>query len=104
MACGCLETRGGYEIEDGVMPIVEFAIGGSNKRVRFHSYVAMNRHGSARAAANAWLAGSLWGNPIELSPNCIHVYGVWRRDWSLVDVCFSTRQIWVIKPLTRANK
>ena len=31
MACGCWETRGGYEIEDGMMPIVEFGIGGSNK-------------------------------------------------------------------------
>ena len=66
---------------------------------RFHSRVVKNRYGNARVAADVWLAGSLWGHPIEFSPGCIHVYGVWRRDWSQIHVCFTVEEIWLIKPL-----
>lgn len=34
--------------------------------------IVPNRHGSADAACKAWLAGSLWGEPIMLSPGNIH--------------------------------
>lgn len=59
--------------------------------------VIPNTYESAEAAANAWLAGSLWGNPIAMSKNNIHVYGVYLGDWSMVTVQFLPKHIVVVK-------
>jgi len=79
------------------MPVVQFNVG--NKPVRLVSRIVENRHGNAETAAQHWLAGSLWGNPIKVAPNCIHVYGVWKRDWTQIHVCFTNKEIWLIKPI-----
>lgn len=57
-----------------------------------------NRHGSADAACERWLAGSLWGNPIHLGADNIHVYGLWRRTWRPVWVQFMPGRIVVVRP------
>lgn len=58
-----------------------------------------NRHASARSAMEKWLAGSLWGNPIQVGPDRFHVYGLWLRDWSVVYVEFNAQSIIVTRPL-----
>ena len=55
-----------------------------------------NVHGDARTACEAWLAGSLWGNPIPIGSH-IHVYGIWKRTWEKVDVDFGPETIAVYK-------
>jgi hypothetical protein len=57
-----------------------------------------NRHGSAWAACTDWLAGSLWGNPIQVSPTNIHLYGCHRKTWTRVNVWFTLDWIYVIRP------
>ena len=57
-----------------------------------------NRYGDANAACDAWLAGSLWGNPIRLGPQKLHVYGAWRRRlWKMVSVEFTRERITVVR-------
>ena len=61
--------------------------------------VLRNRHGSAQAAVTLWLAGSLWGNPLQLGPDKFHVYGAHRRGrWMPVDVEFEAQRIVVHRP------
>ena len=62
-----------------------------------------NRHGSALAACNKWLAGSLWGIPIQLGPNKYHVYGCWRYR-RLVSVEFKADCIWIVNGCTIATR
>jgi len=57
-----------------------------------------NPYGDAKTACAAWLAHSLWGVPIILSPQKIHVYGVWRRRWQRVFVEFGREQIVIVRP------
>jgi len=58
-----------------------------------------NHYSRAQAACEAWLSGSLWGNPIIFSPGNIHVYGVWMRDWSQCFVQFMDKRIVIVKPV-----
>ena len=58
--------------------------------------VIRNKHGSARAALDKWLAGSLWGNPIQMGPDRFHVYGAWRRRWKIANVEFATDRIVIV--------
>jgi hypothetical protein len=55
-----------------------------------------NIHGSAEAACDVWLKGAVWGNPIHLSPSKIQIYGVYRRDWSILKIEFTNDKITVI--------
>jgi hypothetical protein len=54
-----------------------------------------NRHGSALAACDKWLAGSLSGTAIRLGPDKFHVYGCWKYK-RLVDVEFQADCIWIV--------
>lgn len=65
--------------------------------------VIRNRHASAKDALDCWLAGSLWGAPIQLGPDTFHVYGCVRshgrltqRKWKQVMVEFKEDQIIVM--------
>jgi hypothetical protein len=58
--------------------------------------IIKNRHGSAKAALDRFLAGPLWGNPIQMGPDKFHVYGAWRGVWRRVDVEFTTNRIVVM--------
>lgn len=60
--------------------------------------IVRNRHGSALAACEAWLAGTLWGRKIVLSADNIHVYGCWSRKWKPVNVQFLRDKIVVVRP------
>jgi len=60
--------------------------------------VVRNLHGSAEAACDAWLAGSLWGHPIALSIGNIHVYGWHRKSNTTVNVQFERNRITVVRP------
>lgn len=66
--------------------------------LNYHIRCVHNRHDNAQVACHHWLAGSLWGNPIVLSPNNIHIYGVWLRDWSRVHIQFTKKWIVIAKP------
>ena len=57
-----------------------------------------NHYNSARLAAEAWCDGNLWGNPIVLSENNVHVYGIYLRNWTKVNVWFLKDVICVVKP------
>ena len=59
--------------------------------------IVRNRHGSARAACEKWLAGSLCGKPIQLGPDSFHVYGVWTRRWRTVDIEFQSNLIIILR-------
>ena len=59
--------------------------------------VIRNRYGSATAALEAWLEGSLWGNPIGLGHEHWHVYGANKRTWQRVCVDFLPDKILVMK-------
>ena len=61
-----------------------------------------NPHRTAKDAADFWLMGSLWGNAIQLgTADRYHVYGIWTRDWSKVDVEFTRDWITVAKRADR---
>lgn len=72
----------------------------STHRVR----VMRNRHGSASVACDKWMAGTLWGNRIQLGPSKFHVYGAWKRRWVPVSVEFQDRQITVVRTKAREGK
>lgn len=61
--------------------------------------VLKNRHGSAEQALKKWLEGTLWGNPIRLGKDKFHVYGAWRRKWTIVFVEFLKDKIVVVRPV-----
>lgn len=65
-----------------------------NSRLR----VVANRYGDAGAACAAWCDGQLWGNPIRYSDQNIHVYGLYLRNWSKVNVQFLRDRIVIVKP------
>jgi hypothetical protein len=65
---------------------------------RFKQKAVPNQYASAREAAKAWCDGQLWGNPIVLSENNVHVYGCYRRNWTRVMVWFRKDYIVVVKP------
>lgn len=71
--------------------------------------IVQNKHASAKEALDKWLAGSLWGNPIELGAEKFHVYGCTRshgrlqnRKWRTVAVEFTKNQI-VVMPVGRES-
>lgn len=66
---------------------------------QLHARTVPNVHGSARAACEAWLAGSLWGNPIRVGPDRFHVYGCHLPDWSRVNVEFGPDHILVARSI-----
>ena len=69
-------------------------------------FVRPNPHGSGRAALDKWLAGSLWGQPMQMGPDTFHVYGCHRgaSAWRLCQVAFSPERIIVmILPRIRAG-
>ena len=59
-------------------------------------YWKANPYGDAQKACEAWLAGSLMGNPIHLRGK-IHVYGVNKKLWTSVWVEFTNKHILVVK-------
>ena len=58
-----------------------------------------NKHGSAEAACNVWLSGSLFGQPIRLSDQKIDVDGYYRRNHMPILVQFRERHITVMRSL-----
>ena len=58
-----------------------------------------NTYASPEAACQAWMNGSLWGNPIYLAGQ-VQVYGCWLRNWSRVYVQFTRKRIIVVRPPT----
>ena len=66
--------------------------------------VIRNRYGSATAALEAWLEGSLWGNPIGLGHEHWHVYGANKRTWSRVNVDFLPDKIVIVKYKRKENQ
>jgi len=79
------------------MSLQRFFVGTPDNIVTHTSRGLRNVHGSGRKACDAWLAGSLCGSPIQVGPDRFHVYGNWKRDWSMVAVEFGTDHIGVIK-------
>lgn len=63
-----------------------------------------NPHGSAKKAADLWLAGQLWGNPIVFSEHKIHVYGLYLRNWSQVYIEFTDERIVIVRPKTQVRR
>lgn len=67
--------------------------------------VVRNRHGSAMAGWQAWRFRTsdkgLWGNPISLGPEKIHVYGLNLKSKNCIDVEFLKDQIVVMKRFPR---
>jgi hypothetical protein len=53
---------------------------------------------NAQAACQQWLSGSLWGNPIKLSHQNIHIYGIWKRRWQQVFIQFTQEHIVIVRP------
>lgn len=58
--------------------------------------VIPNRHGSAQAACDKWLAGSLRGMALSFGRGNIHVYGTWRKRQP-VQVQFTDDKIVVMR-------
>jgi len=65
----------------------------NDHRVKAYS----NPYPSPEAACDAWMKGTLWGNPIRLEGQ-IHVYGLWMRNWSKVYVQFTRYAITIVIP------
>jgi len=63
--------------------------------------VFRNRHASAKAALDHWMAHGLWGNPIQLGPDKFHVYGASVRTWHLINVEFLPDRIVVMRPIPK---
>lgn len=71
------------------------------ERINAHRVHAItNTYTSPQAACEAWMRGSLWGNPIYLKGQ-VQVYGCWLRNWSQVYVWFRRDVIVVVKPPKR---
>ncbi len=69
--------------------------------------VYKNRHGTAGAAMDKWMDGSLWGCPIFMGgskDSSIHVYGAHKSTWTPVHVEFQRNKIVVIWPSRGSRK
>jgi hypothetical protein len=57
-----------------------------------------NRYSSAEEACRAWKArGTLWGNPIILGKETIHLYGLNLKSNNTVDIQFTKDHIIVLR-------
>lgn len=75
----------------------EMSLGDGSRKLTVQKRTVENRYGSAEDACNAWLDGSLWGNPIRYSESNIHVHGCHQPDFSRVMVRFTDGFIQVVK-------